>query len=131
MGERAKLVGQALVALVLKGVGIHRIEAQLVACRLLAERIVVSHLVPWKMRRDVGRNARQLVDDATILKLVMNVAWFTGARKARKARATRAHAPGRHGNGEAHGTLGHRLDRDATPRELPAEGFVDAVMAGE
>ena len=51
---------------------------QRVRCRLLAERVVVAHLVPGKMRRDVGRGAGQLIDDATIFELVMKMTRLSG-----------------------------------------------------
>ena len=90
-------------------------------CRLLAQCVVITHLVPGKMWRDIWRGACQLVDDAAILQLVVDVAWLTRTGKAGKTRTACAHTPGRHGHGKVHGALGHLLDRDAAPCQLPSQ----------
>ena len=123
VGERAELVGERLALLVLKGVGVHGIEAQLVLRGFLAKGVVVGHDVPRNVRAHGAGRTRQLVDDAAIFQLVVNVARLAGAGKTRKARAAGADAPGRHGHGIVHGAFGHRFDGICRAAQAGARGW--------
>ena len=119
--ERAKFIGVPLALLVLKGVGIDGVEPKFKLRRFLPQRVVVIHDVPWKMRRDHAGAARQLVNDAAIFQLVMDVARFARARKAGKARAACANAPGWHSHGIGHCPSHEVFDFDTTPVQLPGQ----------
>ena len=131
MGERAELVRQRLARLVLEGVGVDGVERETVALRRLAQLGVVLDLVPREMRRDGRREAGQRVDHAAIGELVEDVARLAGTGKAGEARAARADAPARHGDGEGHRVLDQRLGVEPAPRQLARERLEVLAMIGE
>ena len=139
MGEGTEFVGAYLVFRILEGVGIHRIEGEIMGRRLLAQRAIVRDLVPGDMRRDRGGRSGELVDDAAILDLVEDVPGLARPRKARETGAASAHPPGRHRDGIIHRPLCHRFDIDPASCELAAKRrmvlsqmrFLFAVLLGD
>ena len=130
IGERAVFVAVGLVDLVLKGVRIHRIEAEAVLRRLLPQGVVIRHLVPREMRADGAGAACQLLDHAAISKLIMDAARFAQTGEAGKAGAAGADAPCRDGDRPCHRALDLRFDVDATAGELAAQGAEVILMRG-
>ena len=124
VGQRAELVGELLPGLVLKGVGIDRVEADAERLGEFGERAIIADLVPREMRRAGRRGARELLDRRAVLELVEHVARLAGAGKAGEARAAGADAPGRHGDAEGGDLGGDRLDVEPAPRELSSERAV-------
>ncbi len=49
---------------------------------VLAQRHIIVGLVPGEMQRDARGQARQLLDDATILNFLKNIIGFAGQRIA-------------------------------------------------
>ncbi len=100
-GQAAVLVGMDLAGLVLKGVGIDRIEAQVQAFGLFAQGPVVADLVPGEMRRNPGRDPAKLLDHPAVLKLFVDIGGLTGDRELGEARPAAPRAPGRQGERKA------------------------------
>ena len=83
------------------------------------------------MRRDGRRETGQGVDHAAIGEFVEDIARLAGTGKASEARAARADAPTRHGDGEGHRVLDQRLGVEPAPRQLARERVEVLAMIGE
>src|SRR5271166_2075094 len=70
------------------------------------------------------------MDGRAILELVEHVARFAGAWEAREARAPRADAPGRDGEGEGCDPGYDRFEIDARAPEAAAEGLIILRLHG-
>ena len=130
VGQRAELVGEHLPRLVLKGVGIDRVEADAERLGEFGQRPIIADLVPGEMRRASRRGAGELLDRRAVLELVEHVARLARPGKAGKARAARADAPGRHGDAESDHLGGDRLDVESAPRELTTKRAVVVFELG-
>ena len=126
--EAAELVGERLAGRILKGVGVHRVEAEAAPFGVVDQfgRIVVA--IPGDVQRDARRRAGQLMDDGAIVELVEDVARLADAGEAREARAAGADAPGRHGDRERGGLRLHLVDVDVAAAEHVAERLVFALQ---
>ena len=115
--EAAELVGERLAGRILKGVGVHRVEAEAARLGVVDQlgRIVVA--VPGDVQRDARRRAGQLMDDGAIVELVEDVARLADAGEAGEARAAGADAPGRHGDREGGGLGLDLVDVDVAAAE--------------
>ena len=131
MRKAAELVGERLPRRILKGVGVHRVEAE--ASRLGIDdqlgRIVVA--VPRNVQRDARGAARQLLDDCTVVELVENIARLACAGKAGEARAARSHAPARDRHLELRGLLLDLVDLDTAAGEGLAESVILTLQDAE
>jgi hypothetical protein len=125
VGEGAELVGEGLAGLVLKGVGVHRVEGKAEGFCLIFQCLGVG-FVPRDVERDGGGGGGEAVDDGAVVELVEDVARLTGAGEASKARAAGADAPGWDGNAERQDLGFDRFYVDAAAVELLAERLVVA-----
>ena len=130
MGERAVFVGQWLVDLILKGVGVHRVEPKVVLRRFLPQGVVIAYFIPWDVGRDGAGASRQLLDDAAIFQLVMDAARLPKAGEAGEPCAAGADAPGRDGDGPGNGTGGQRLNIKASAGQLAAQSAEIILVRG-
>ena len=129
VAERTVFIGMRLRRGVGKGVGVHRVEGKAERIALCLQLLGVG-LVPGNMQRDGRGCLCQLVDDGAVVELVEDAARLAEARKAGKARAAGAHAPGWDGDEELGNLCGDRLDVDAAARKICAERLVVGFQRG-
>lgn len=127
-GEAAVAIADRLLGLVLEGVRIDRVEAESERGRFLAQRGVVTDLVPREMGRDPRGSARELVDDCAVGELLVDVGWLARDREFGETRAPASRAPGRDGDGKGADLGLDRVDVDSAPRQLALER---AIILGE
>ena len=123
-GQGAVFVGLCLSDLILEGVGIDRVEAKAERCGLFLQSAIVIDLVPGKVRRDPGGDARQLLHHGAVFQLFVNIGRLARNRELGEARApaTRAPAGGRHR--EAGHLLFDRVNLDAPALQSAAQAVI-------
>ncbi len=130
VGEAAEFVRVFLARLILKGVGIDRIEPQAEGLGVLLQGGVVLHRVPGEVGGNRWRGSDELVHRSAVLQLVENVPRLTGSGEAEEARAAGAHAPGRQRNLQRLSPGGQRLRVDFSARQLLPQHLVVALEVG-
>src|SRR6185369_11684498 len=119
-----------LSRLVLKRVGVHRIETQAACPRKAAQFRRVVRLVPGNMKRHGRRRTYEFENRPTIFELLVNVARLTLTCKTRETRPARADAPRRNSDVKGCSFLYQILDIDVLPPQFPGERFIVFVDPG-
>src|SRR5262245_58309400 len=113
-----------LSRLVLKRVGIHRIEAQAAGAGERAQFRRIVRLVPGNVERHGRSRADQFENRPAVFKLLVNITRLALAGETRESCSARADTPRGNRDVKGCGLLYQILDIDVLPPEFPGESFV-------
>ena len=112
-----------LIRLILKGVGVHRVERQSDFLGL-AVQIGRRLRVPWDMQRNRGRGSGQAMDDAAVVQLVEHIARLARAGETGEAGAAGSHTPTGHGDAIGGDLVLDGRDVDAASVQIFAQSVI-------
>ena len=113
VAKRAEFIGKRLIGLILKRIGIDRINRESIGLQLAFQRRRIFRNIPGNMQRNGVRGVIELVQQTNIFYFFLQAARFAAARKTPETRTACAQRPGWNGNLEGLYFFDHILHIDA------------------